>query len=456
VDSDRPPEQVAEELSDLETGVNQKTSRVADGLPELGESIEQVAVTEIKEQLGELETAVERIPSPEPPPKTTLQVQNQADVEGAWQNYLQYFLNPDAHHGLEKDGLVQFLRGLDDVAPQEFPTRLSDDVVVDAEVSSPNDNRPDIVIQEPGEFFICCELKLYSSEGQNQTQRYVDDNYIGTTQKQHFPEHSHHYVYIRRPGHPTATADEFVSVTWRHVREWLEPLVVTNQGRYPSRTTAQLNDFLVTIQQDMAHDEHIETAQEKMKLYFNHEDAIREARQGLDTVYEYERDNWRRRFVDNYLPDNWSPDWHINPNRYGQIYHTKWRQDEGLAIEGADIRMHFVHLIRDKESFKDGKLTFQLRWPGESRYRERFKELFVSERFADELDTRLGEYNINKKADYTPNNPRFIEKVYSVVKTDLPESYYEALQQATREHIEVAPVVNKMLDTAVEEVEAEL
>jgi hypothetical protein len=56
--------------------------------------------------------------------------------------------------------------------------------------------------------------------------------------------------------------------------------------------------------------------------------------------------------------------------------------------------------------------------------------------------------------DYS--NPRLTGKVYSVVKSKLPDSYYETLQQAAREHIEVAPVINKILETAIEEVEADL
>lgn len=456
MDADQSAENVENGLSDLETEVDRQTSQVADDLATLGESIEESAVAGVKEQLSELETAVDKIPSPEPSPKTTLQLQNRADVEGAWQNYLTYFLDPDGNHGLGTDALVEFLKGLDRISDKEVPSRVSEDIVVDAEVGSPNENIPDIVIQDSEEFFVCCELKLYSSEGENQTRRYVQDAYIGSKQKSRFPDQGHHYVYIRRPGQPRALSQEFANITWRQIREWFKPLLTNNQGRYPTRTTAQLADFLDTIQQDMTQDEHIQTAQEKMKLYFNHEDAIREAKDGLQTAYEYERENWRRRFVDGYLPENWSPDWQVNPNRYGQIYHSNWRQDDGLAIDDADIRMHYVHLIRNKDSFEDGKLTFQLRWPGDSRYRERFKNLFVEERFADELDSRLGEYNINKKADYTPNNPRFIEKVYSVVKTDLPESYYETLQQATREHIEVAPVINEILDTAVEEVETEV
>lgn len=451
---DQPPKPVADSLSELETDVSEQRSQVSGALDKLGEAVAETAVGDVRTQLGDLETAIERIPSPDPSPRTTLQLQNDADAEGAWQNYLWYFLDPTEHHGLGTDALAQFLRGLDDVAAAEFPTRVSDDVVVDAEVSSPNDNRPDIVIYDPGEFFVCCELKLYSSEGENQTQRYVNDRYIGDMQKTAFPEHGHHYVYIRRPDQPEAQASEFVSVTWRQVREWLTPLLLQNQGRYPARTAAQLADFLDTIQQDMTQDEHIQTAQEKMQLYFNHEDAIREAQQGLDTAYEYELQNWRRRFVENHLPETWSEEWHTNPDRNGQIYHSKWRRDEGLAIDDATVRMHFVHLIRDKESFADGKLTMQLRWPGSSPYRERFTELFMSDRFADKIDAVLGKHDIDKAPGIDYSNPRFTGKVYSVVKPELPESYYETLRQATAEHIEVASVINKILDTAIEEVDA--
>lgn len=455
MDGNQPPDRVEDTLSALDTQVTEEQSEVASALDAFRGTVEPVAIGRVKEHLGELETAIDRIPSPDPPPRTTLQLQNQADVEGAWQNYLEYFLDPAGNHGLGADALRQFLRGLDQVSGVAFPTRVSDDVSVESEVPSPNGNRPDIVISDPGEFFICCELKLYSSEGENQTTRYVDDAYIGNTLKTQFPDQGEHYVYIRRPDHPRAQAGEFINVTWRQVRAWLTPLVMENQGRYPARTTAQLTDFLDTIQQDMTEDEHIRTAQEKMHLYFNHEDAIREAQQGLETAYEYELQNWRRRFVEDYLPETWSDEWRTNPDRNGQIYHSKWRQDDGLAIDGAAVQMHFVHLIRDKDSFTDGKLTMQLRWPGSSRYRARFTDLFMSDRFADKLDPALGEYDIDKGPGIDYSNPRLTGKVYSVVKSELPESYYETLQQATREHIAVTPVINEILETAIEEVDAE-
>jgi hypothetical protein len=115
--------------------------------------------------------------------------------------------------------------------------------------------------------------------------------------------------------------------------------------------------------------------------------------------------------------------------------------------------MHFVHLIRNSESFEEGKLTVQLRWPGKSEYREKFKEMFDSDRFAEELDPIFGKHDINKRVDYSYSNPRFTEKIYSVTKTELPESYYETLSQAVEEHQELAPVINDILSTAIEEVE---
>ena len=84
------------------------------------------------------------------------------------------------------------------------------------------------------------------------------------------------------------------------------------------------------------------------------------------------------------------------------------------------------------------------------------EELFMSERFADIVDPALGEYDIDKGPGINKNIPRFTGKTYSVVSSDLPGSYYKTLQQATREHIEITPVINEILETAIDEVEAEL
>jgi hypothetical protein len=422
-------------------------------LDDLSESVAEIPV-KLKEELAAFESAIDRIPSPDPPPRTTLQLQGRADSEGAWQSYLRYFLDPTEPHGLGTDALNYFLQGFADHVEESIPDYAPETITVSAERQTDQGNRPDLLVISPGQFFICCELKLYAQEGSSQTHRYVADPQIAGFDKDDFPEMGHHYLYVKRPGHSDASAPAFTTVTWRDIHEWFTPLLDAHQGRYPARTVAQLTDFLDTIHQDMTDDEHLKTEREKMALYFDHQDAIREALDGLETVYEHETENWRCHFLEDYQPKTWDEDWHCNSNQYGQIYHSEWRQDDGLALEDSNVRMHFVHLIRNIESFRDGQLTMQLRWPGESSYRERFKELFVSERFADDLDPILGEYDIQKRADYSYNNPRFIEKEYSVVKTELPESYYETLSQAVREHQQLAPVINEMLETAIRDVES--
>jgi hypothetical protein len=119
--------------------------------------------------------------------------------------------------------------------------------------------------------------------------------------------------------------------------------------------------------------------------------------------------------------------------------------------------MHFVHLIRDEESFKKGKLTVELRWSGgRNRYKERFEELFQSDRFASKIDPVLGKHDIVKTPNVRPNNPRLTRKIYEVDRRDLPESYFETLSTAVKEHQQLAPAINKVLDVAIREVDEEL
>ena len=216
-------------------------------------------IEHLREQLNSLESAINRIPSPAPTPKTTLQIQGEASSEDAWQNYLSYFIDPSSPHGLGSDALNLFLQSLSEWTEGIIPDHAPDDITVVTEQQTESGNQPDLIIHDSERFFICCELKLYSSEGENQTLRYANDESIGQHSKANFPEQGHHYVYLKRRGHPNATADEFFNITWEQVKEWLTPLVLDDRGRYPTRTTAQLSDFLYTIQQDMTEDKHIRT-----------------------------------------------------------------------------------------------------------------------------------------------------------------------------------------------------
>jgi hypothetical protein len=440
--------------------VETDTAKIQARLQGLSSSVRETVVADLEERLGDFSSKMGRIPSPAPPPRTTLQIQGDAANERAWQNYLAYFLDPTGDHGLKADALNQFLNGLNEHVDLNLPDRVPDHVFDEVEVfterASDAGNQPDLVIWLEDRFFVCCELKLYSSETGNQTRRYARDDHVGQKSKVDIPEQEHHYVYIRRPGADDADADRFVNVTWEQVKKWLRPLVTEGRGRYPSRTTAQLSDFFDTIHQDMTDDLHLETEKDKMNLYFEYLDAIEQARDGLETVYEHEKENWKRRFLDEYLPDTWTKEWKCNSDENGQIYHSNWRQKDDLKLPDGWVRMHFVHLIRKPESFEKGKLTMELRWSGnQNRYKDRFKELFTSDRFDSKLDPALGEHDIDRAPKININVPQFTRKEYSVNRSRLPESYYETLSTAVKEHQQLTPVINEVLDTAIEEVDEE-
>lgn len=414
----------------------------------------ELGVEEAREALESFESQIQQIPDPAPPPPwTSAKIQARETAEDAWQRYLAYFLDPHKPHGLGRDALRLFLQGLREHGEDDIPTRISNDCKIEQEIQSEEEsNIPDIAVIEPGRFFICMELKVTARENHRQTQRYVADSQIGSVSKQTFTDGGH-YVYIKKPGEPAAEADEFVTITWTQIRSWLSPLLIDNRGRYPSRTVAQLDDFLSTIQQNMTEQEHITNAREHMELYLEYQDVIQQAKQGLNTVFEHERDTWASRFRGDYLPETWTDSWNCNENRYGQIYHDDWYRGDDLELN-ENIRLHFVHLIRDKESFVEGRLTMQLRMPGGSAYREKFKELFASSTYEDRLDPVLDDLGIQKRPyDYDYTNPRFTEKVYSVPRSDLPDSYYETLTDAVAEHQELGPIISDILEDAIDEVE---
>jgi hypothetical protein len=127
-----------------------------------------------------------------------------------------------------------------------------------------------------------------------------------------------------------------------------------------------------------------------------------------------------------------------------------------LELPDGKVEMHFVHLIRHPESFKEGKLTVELRWSGgRNRYKERFEELFQSDRFASKIDPALGKHDIVKAPNLRPNNPRLTRKIYEVDRRGLPESYFETLSTAVNEHQQLAPAINEVLETALKEVDDE-
>jgi len=61
-----------------------------------------------------------------------------------------------------------------------------------------------------------------------------------------------------------------------------------------------------------------------------------------------------------------------------------------------------------------------------------------------------------KAPNDTKKNPRLTRKIYEVDRRNLPNSYFETLSTAVKEHQELGPVINEVLKTAIGEVNKEI
>jgi hypothetical protein len=136
---------------------------------------------ELTDRFRELRTSLEALPEVTEPPKPMLRILGSARSEQKWNTMLAYFLDPTQPHGFGADLLKAFLDRVGQVTDDEidYYHRDIEQVTVDTEVTSPQDNRLDILIRVPDEWFVCIESKVDASEGNRQTQRYVEDTHIG-------------------------------------------------------------------------------------------------------------------------------------------------------------------------------------------------------------------------------------------------------------------------------------
>lgn len=412
--------------------------------------------SQLEEEFRELEQQLEGLPEVVEPPKTTLELLNSPYSERAWSKYLAYFIDPSQPHRFNSDVAERFLTTIESHPNSTFELRSYDlkELKVDQEPHSPDANIPDIVIQNDDDWFICLEMKVEAMEGTAQTRKYVADSHMGNKPKDDFRDGGHNYVYLAQEWQPDSDAEEFIDITWKTVVKEFEPLLVDNRGKYPARSIAQFTDFIDTIKQviGMAEDTYESTQVEKLKLYFEHEDSIRDVEQAVESVWESVRDSWADTFLHEYTPSKWSDEWNCHRTQYGPIYHDSWWLDENLEPTqrvSIPVRLNFNHMIRNVESFKEGRLTYVLMWDENNAYRDAFIGLFNSTSWQDRLEPHLEEHDIEVEG-----GPKvFTRKRYDVEKQQLPESYFETLQNAFNEHADLATIITEILTEAIEKAE---
>lgn len=408
-------------------------------------------LSRLTDEFRELEQQLDGLPEVVEPPKPTLELLNSSYSERAWTKYLAYFIDPAQPHGFGTDVVEQFLTIIANHPDSRFELRSYDlkEIQVDQEPHSPDGNIPDIVIRNNDEWFICLEMKVEAQEGSTQTRKYVADSHLGDKPKDDFLDGGHNYIYLAQERHPGSVADEFIDITWKAVVKEFEPLLVDNRGKYPARSIAQFADFIDTIKQviEMAEDTYESTQVEKLKLYFEHENAIRDVEQAVESVWESVRDSWADTFLRDFTPSEWSDKWNCHHTQYGSIYRDSWRLDENLEPTqrvSIPVRLNFNHMIRNIESFKEGRLTYVLMWEENNAYRDAFIDLFNSTSWQDRMEPHFEEHDIEVKG-----GPKvFTKKRYDVEKRRLPESYFETLQVAFDEHAELATIITELLSEA--------
>lgn len=141
---------------------------------------------EIQNRLRKLRTSLEALPEVSEPPKQTLRILGSMRAEQKWNTLLKYFIDPSQPHGFGVDLLKSFLNKANEEADLgiEYYHRDFETVSIDTEITSPQNNRFDIAVRVPGEWFVWIESKVDASEGDRQTQRYVEDTHIGNEKKE--------------------------------------------------------------------------------------------------------------------------------------------------------------------------------------------------------------------------------------------------------------------------------
>lgn len=290
------------------------------------ERIEKVVdYSSIETRIQELEQRYSAIPSVAEPPATTLDIIGESRREGNWEALLVYFLKSDNPHGFETDVLRAFLDALESHTETTFSPRAYDieHVTIESQVAT-GQGIPDALIWVDQEWFICLELKVASQESNEQTVRYADAAEFGDLTVSTYDPANSHYFYIAPDSATKSTSEAFVDISWEHIVDSLEDLLITAQGRYPAKSGAQYADFIDTIKEELNMTDYEEYKRDKALLGIKYSDAIREVNKAFTEVLEDERQSWSDDFRAAVASTDrtWITDQSLS--KYAQVFPPAW------------------------------------------------------------------------------------------------------------------------------------
>jgi hypothetical protein len=443
----------------------------------------------VEKQLQVLVQRLNRLPDADEPPPTTLQILGRNHQEQDWQRLLFHFLSPDKGHGLDH-GLLEYL--LSSLSKREdldytFSRLDLQDIQVETEVVASNDTRPDGILWLPGDWFICWELKLWASETHEQTKAYIDASSFPAIElsKDEVPVDNRHYIYLAPESASSPEATEFVQISWEWIASELQTFLAESQGGYPARTTAQLDDFISTIQQEQTMTEHQENQQEKAQLYFDYYDELQDVQNAFENQWDDFTDNWGLRLAreldgveiveiqdlsDNHVGIELNPDseesarWIFRQgSSWAGIAKEQWRRrrtGDYAVIYGAPDDDNYAHITlyhrlekNRKKAIQDGILELTL-WHGNSSDNEFYK--LVNDRVSKKIDER--EYELPPTVELTNRTGNVLTATYNIPiaeHDDFFDAYTAGLGDAfvdlAAENSELITIITEAFEESLDE-----
>jgi len=330
-----------------------------------------VPETDYRAQLEDLQRELDNI---ERAPETTLEIFGQSRVEQRWEELLVHFLDSTNPHGFDTDVLRAFLRALYSHGDTSMsgPLRNLEHVKVSSQVSTGN-GIADILLRQPDEWFVCIELKVDAPETNAQTDRYAEAARLGDLDtRQH--SGTNEYVYIAPTEAPASVSEDFVDISWEHIVTELETVLTDGFGKYPSKSSAQLADFIDTIQLELNMGD-INQISEETVLYTEYAETINRVQDAFERDKERLYNSLEETFFAEFGHDEWTSN--TRPNTYIQLYKPEWRNiGPGTNIE------YEPHLSLNQKQ-PTIRLRLDIEHTGKNEIREKLSSKVSLETFED-------------------------------------------------------------------------
>lgn len=350
-------------------------------------SVDSGPVGEIRSRLEELATSIEQLPTLANPPDTTLSILGEARTEAYWEALLEYFLDPEAPHGFDTDVLEAFLTAVSEKSECSLTPRAYQ--LSEAQIASQvgaDDGVPDILLWVADEWFCCIELKAHSGESDDQTIRYANSTTLGPLHVPDFSKMNRHYIYLAPSSKPDPASEDFAKLDWESVIPFISDMLSTGRGRYPSKSRAQLADFIDTLEDELAMTDYKKYEREKVELAIEYGPEIQEVKSALQDFVGQELNSWQEDFLAS-APDNWDAD--LGGRVYPRLFHQNWLFDNTGHIdttEEANLILNYVSKI-DEESLLNGNLSIEFK--RRSSYDDRLEEKAYDRLYSEEIQSQL-------------------------------------------------------------------